>query len=253
VLRDGIAVALFFVLPRENGFGQGGEDTTMVQDRGAMLTGLGIGLGLMYFLDPERGRRRRALVRDQLAHGARITRNAAGATGRDMAHRASGTAAALRGRFRREPVDDAVLVERVRTRLGRSVSHPHAIKAEAHDGIVTLRGPILQHEMKPLLNAVESVADVRQVVNELEEHKEPGNIPSLQGGTTPSEPRVDILQRNWSPTTRLMAGSSGIGLAAYGASRRTIPGALLAAAGIGLVARAATNEFLFASGRETPE
>ena len=95
--------------------------------------------------------------------------------------------------------------------------------------------------MKPLLNAVESVADVRQVVNELDEHKEPGNIPSLQGGTTPSEPRVDILQRNWSPTTRVMAGSSGMALAAYGASRRTIPGALLAAAGVGLLARAATN------------
>lgn len=213
----------------------------MLQYRGAMLTGLGIGLGLMYFLDPERGRRRRALIRDQVAHGARITRDAAGATSRDVAHRASGTVAALRGRFRQGMVDDVVLVERVRARLGRALSHPHAIKVEAHDGIVTLRGPILQHEVKPLLNAIERVADVRQVVNELEEHKEPGNIPSLQGGTRPSEPRVDILQRNWSPTTRLMAGSSGIGLAAYGASRRTMPGALLAAAGIGLVARAATN------------
>jgi hypothetical protein len=30
------------------------ENMTMLQDRGAMLTGLGIGLGLMYFLDPER-------------------------------------------------------------------------------------------------------------------------------------------------------------------------------------------------------
>jgi uncharacterized membrane protein len=213
----------------------------MLQDRGAMLTGLGIGLGLMYFLDSERGRRRRALVRDRLAHGARITRDAAGATSRDVAHRVSGTAAALRGRFSRDLVEDPVLVDRVRARLGRSVSHPHAVDVAAHDGIVTLRGPILQHEVKPLLNAVEKVAGVRQVVNKLEEHKQPGNIPSLQGSSTPSEPRVDFLQRNWSPTTRVVAGSGGMALAAYGASRPTIPGALLAAAGIGLLARAVTN------------
>jgi uncharacterized membrane protein len=213
----------------------------MLQDRGAMLTGLGIGLGLMYFLDPERGRRRRALVRDQLAHGARITRDAAGATRRDMAHRAYATAAELRGRFSRGPVDDPMLVERVRARLGRRVSHPHGVDVAAHDGIVTLRGPILQHEVKPLLNAVERVAGVRQVVNVLEEHKEPGNIPSLQSGSTPSEPRVDILQRNWSPTTRVAAGSGGVALMAYGASRQTIPGAFLAVAGIGLLARAASN------------
>lgn len=106
---------------------------------------------------------------------------------------------------------------------------------------MTLRGPILQHEVKPLLNAVERVAGVRDVVNQLEEHKEPGNIPSLQGGSTPAEPQVDILQRNWSPTTRVMAGSSGMALAAYGARRQTIAGALVAAAGVGLLARAATN------------
>lgn len=63
----------------------------MLRDRAAILTGLGLGAGLMYFFDPERGRRRRALVRDQMAHGTRITRDAAGATSRDMAHRASGT------------------------------------------------------------------------------------------------------------------------------------------------------------------
>ena len=236
-----LRLRLLFVLPWANGFGQGEEDTTMLQDRGAMLTGLGIGFGLMYFLDPERGRRRRALVRDQVTHGARITRDAAGATRRDMSHRASGTVAALRGRFRQGTVDDAVLVEPVRTRMGRTLSHPHAVNVVAHDGVVTLRGPILQHEVKPLLKAVAKVAGVRDVVNELEEHKEAGDIPSLQGGSTPAEPQMDFLQRNWAPTTRVMAGTSGVALAAYGASRQTIPGALLAAAGVGLLARSATN------------
>ena len=213
----------------------------MLQDRGAMLTGLGLGASLMYFLDPERGRRRRALIRNQVAHAARLTGDAAGATSRDMAHRATGTVAAIRAKLSREQVDDQVLVERVRARLGRLVSHPHALDVFAADGAVTLRGPILQHEVNRLLNAVGRVAGVRDVLNELQEHKEPGNIPSLQGGSTPGEPQPDILQRNWSPTTRVMVGGSGIALATYGASRRTLAGVCVAAAGVGLLARAATN------------
>ena len=51
----------------------------MLQDRGAVLTGFGLDIGLMYFLDPERGRRRRTRVRDQVAQGTRITGDAAGA------------------------------------------------------------------------------------------------------------------------------------------------------------------------------
>jgi len=39
------------------------------------------------------------------------------------------------------PVDDDVLVERVRAHLGRAVSHPHAVDVGAADGVVTLRGP----------------------------------------------------------------------------------------------------------------
>lgn len=213
----------------------------MMQNRRAVLTGLGVGAGLMYLLDPERGRRRRALVRDQMAHAARLTGDAAGATGRDVAHRTSGTIAWLRGTFSRSPVDDHVLVERVRARLGRMTSHPRAIEVAADDGVVTLRGPILQHEVRRLLGAVTRVAGVRRVVSQLEEHKEPGSIPALQGGSTPPGQLPDILQRNWSPTTRVIVGAGGLALAGYGASRRTVPGTLASLAGMGLLARAATN------------
>jgi uncharacterized membrane protein len=216
------------------------EDAMMMRDRAGVLTGFGAGLGLMYFLDPERGRRRRALVRDQMAHAATVTTDAAGTIGRDVAHRTSGTAATLRGALRRGPADDEVIAERVRAQLGRVVSHPRVVTVTTADGIVTLRGPILRHEVDRLLRTVGRVAGVREVINELEEHKEADNVPSLQGGSTPP-PQPDILQRRWSPATRAVTGSSGIALATYGLSHRTIPGALAAAAGIGLLARAATN------------
>jgi osmotically-inducible protein OsmY len=213
----------------------------IIHNRGAMLAGLGVGAGLMYFLDPGRGARRRAAVRDRVTHAVNVAGDAAGATGRDLAHRASGAAARLRGTFAQEPVDDRVLVDRVRARLGRVVSHPHAIDVEASDGVVTLRGPILQAEVPQLLGTVERISGVREVVNNLEVHEQAGNIPALQGGTTPPGLRSAILPREWSPTARLVAGSLGFALTGYGASRRTVPGALLAATGIGLVARAVTN------------
>jgi uncharacterized membrane protein/osmotically-inducible protein OsmY len=213
----------------------------MLQERGALLTGLGVGVGLMYFLDPERGRRRRALIRDRLAHSAHISTEAMGATGRDVMHRATGAVSRVRGTFQRGPADDVVLIERVRAKLGRLVSHPHAIEVDAVDGVVTLRGPILQAEVPRLLSDVEHVRGVREVVNALDEHKEAGDVPSLQGGGTPPDIHPDIWQREWSPTTRLLVGSAGTALAGYGASRRDLPGTLLAASGLGLLARAATN------------
>ena len=213
----------------------------MLQSRGAALTGLGLGVGLMYLLDPERGRRRRALVRDKLAHTVNVTADAAGATGRDLAHRAAGTAARVRGSLRRRPVDDVVLIERVRAQLGRVVSHPHAIDVKVTDGRVTLSGPVLQAEVNQLLRAVERVDGVREVVNTLEEHNEPGNVPTLQGGSTPRPPRPDILQRQWAPATRLLIGTAGATATGYGAWRRDMPGAILSALGVALAARAATN------------
>ena len=213
----------------------------MVQDRAAILTSLGIGAGLMYFMDPERGRRRRALVRDQIAHAAHLSVDCMGATGRDVAHRATGTVARVRGNWRSGPADDVVLAERVRAKLGRFVSHPHAIHIDATDGCVTVRGPILKAEVKRLVRAIEHVRGVREVVNALEEHKEAANVPALQGGNAPPLSQSEIWQRDWSPTTRLLVGTSGAALAGYGAARRDLPGALVAATGVGLLARASTN------------
>ena len=92
-----------------------------------ILGGLCIGAALMYFLDPDRGRRRRHLVRDQLVHAGRVSGDAVDATSRDLRNRARGVAAAARGRLRPGEADDAVVAERVRSAIGRVVSHPGAV------------------------------------------------------------------------------------------------------------------------------
>jgi len=56
----------------------------------ALLAGFGGGLALMYFFDPDEGRRRRALLRDQLTKLTRISRETAEGTAKDVRNRAVG-------------------------------------------------------------------------------------------------------------------------------------------------------------------
>jgi uncharacterized membrane protein/osmotically-inducible protein OsmY len=209
--------------------------------RTQLLTGIGVGFGLMYLLDPERGARRRARVRDAAVNMTHTAADAADATSRDLKNRIVGSAAEVRARFTASDVDDQMLVERVRSKLGRVVSHPHAISVASDNGVVTVAGPILQAEVPRLLRTVEAVRGVRDVVNQLDEHTQAGDVPSLQGGRTPPGLRADIFQRQWAPATRIIVGAGGAVLAAIGAHRRDVPGSLLMAGGIGLLARAGTN------------
>src|SRR5262245_43035433 len=101
-----------------------------------LLSGLGIGAGLLYLLDPRLGRRRRAMALGKAAHALRAGAGAVGRASRDLAHRSRGLAAEAGARLHTEPVPDRVLEDRVRSKMGRFVSHPHAIEVLAEDGEV---------------------------------------------------------------------------------------------------------------------
>src|SRR5688572_3201826 len=100
----------------------------------SFLLGFACGAGLMYVFDPGGGRRRRALLRDQVTHAVRKTGDGLDAAARDAANRVSGKVVKARRRLRREKVPDAVLIERVRAELGHIVSNPRAIDVEARNG-----------------------------------------------------------------------------------------------------------------------
>ena len=61
-----------------------------------ILASFGLGAGLMYFFDPQAGRRRRALVRDQYDHMCRRLEEAQRVVVRDASHRAIGLMAQAR-------------------------------------------------------------------------------------------------------------------------------------------------------------
>jgi hypothetical protein len=116
-----------------------------MSERTAFVFGAGLGAGFMYVLDPQGGRRRRALARDQVAHLARKSDDALDATMRDMGNRARGIVAEVRTFFAAdEDVPDAVLEERVRAALGQCCAHPAAIEVTASDGRVSAPRPCVR-------------------------------------------------------------------------------------------------------------
>jgi uncharacterized membrane protein len=207
------------------------------------IAAIGIGAALMYFFDPNRGARRRALVRDKTVHLLNKTVEAADTTRRDLTNRAQGLAAEARARFADGDADDVVLVARVRAEMGRVVSHPSAVLTTARDGRVTLSGPILADEADHLLSHARSVRGVREVVDRLERHESADHVPALQGGTARAHHmhEMGLLQANWSPATRLLVGAAGGALAIAGTERRDILGGALSLAGIALLSRSLTN------------
>ena len=106
-----------------------------------------------------------------------------------------------------------MLIERVRAKMGRIVSHPHAIQIGASNGRITLSGPILAHEAEPLLDAVRSVWGVNDIEDHLVVYDHPESIPALQGGGRRREMRPEILQEEWTPALRVAAILGGGALA----------------------------------------
>jgi hypothetical protein len=204
--------------------------------------GAALGAVAMYILDPDKGRRRRAIARGKARRVAADIGDFFGVAARDAANRMHG----LRARARRlighaSAPDDLLIIERVRARMGRIVSHPHAIQIGARDGRVTLSGPILAGEVRGLLDAVRSVRGVSDIDNYLVVHEHPGSISSLQGGVERQPPRPEILQENWTPSLRIAAVLAGSVLVLYGLRAGNSTGAALAAIGLTLTARGATN------------
>jgi hypothetical protein len=170
----------------------------------AFIAGVGLGASLTFVLDPDRGARRRALVRDKVARAVRETGRSFGERALDLKQRARGMAATLRPSQAPDSVSPELLTARVRAKLGRVVSHPRSIEVEVTDGVVRLAGPILTSERWPLLSAVASVPGVVRVDDQLEAHDEPGAIPGLQGNS-----RKARQQPAWAIT----AGLAAVGLA----------------------------------------
>jgi osmotically-inducible protein OsmY len=141
---------------------------------------MALGAGLMFMLDPNAGRRRRAVTRDKALSLSRRTARRAQALAQQAADRGRGAIAEARAADD-EWVDDQTLVARVRSEIGRVVSHPGSLHIDAVDGCVTMRGPIFVWEADAAVAAVENTRGVAMVDDQMTRHQQPGSVPGLQG------------------------------------------------------------------------
>jgi uncharacterized membrane protein len=199
----------------------------------AAAAGVAAGSLLMYFLDPDRGKRRRALVRDKAARASHDFSTLIDKAERDISNRAAGAWHGAKALFTDGSADPDVLVQRVRSRLGRAASHPHAIEVTAEGDAIVLHGTVSDREMDRLLRCARSVKGVQEVINRLKA------TPAAEANSHRAE-----AARRWAPSLRLGAGAAGGALLLYGTRRGGPRGLAANLAGSALLARAVSNHDL---------
>lgn len=201
------------------------------------LTGLGLGAGFMYFLDPHSGRRRRALLRDQCIHSIHEIETAIDIIGHDLSVRSARFTAEAKAMFSDNYAPDDVIEARIRSALGRVVSHPRALHVVVREGRAVLTGPILAQEVEHLLETVNTVRGVLAIENQLEIHQRSEHLPALQGGSTRHGMRHGTAGEHGSPTTKVLIGLAGGFLLAQAIQRRRMATLAASALCVGLTAR----------------
>ena len=139
----------------------------------SVLGAAGMGAGMMFFLDPARGKRRRALVRQKATSATTRMAGAAvtlGGLSRDLRNRTYGLLAETRNRFRSEDVGDDVLQARVRAKMGHCIHNADKVTVTADHGHVTLAGQVIATEAEALRACVAAVRGVKQLADNTEVH-----------------------------------------------------------------------------------
>ena len=160
----------------------------------SLLGGVGLGLALMYFMDPAQGRRRRSRVR----LGARdaVRAGGHGVTGGALALRQRGgeLASSAGRRIRREAPPDEVVLARVRAAILRLALHPGLVASHVDGGRVTLEGTVLAGERRRLVKAIRKARGVRRVADHLTEQSATGEA---EAAADPAPPRPRVTSRRW--------------------------------------------------------
>jgi hypothetical protein len=149
---------------------------------GAMfLAGCGVGAFSMYLLDPGRGVRRRAQIRDKFIRAGHVLADRADKQARNLANHVKGAIYEARAKLRSQRVPDEVLVERVRAQLGHVVSHPGSLNVRVDNGCVIVSGPVFAGELAKIQDRLQETRGVCDIDLQVTEHLDTEGIPGLQG------------------------------------------------------------------------
>ncbi|HEY3569524.1 MAG TPA: hypothetical protein VGP73_16445 [Thermoanaerobaculia bacterium] len=197
---------------------------------GSAGLGVGVGAGLMYLLDPEGGRGRRALARDKSLSALKQGSKAAAKTSRHLGNKTKGLVAETRSKLSKSDLADngQKLLKKVQKAVRVSVSYPSAIDPILEAGRVHLHGLVLASEVARLLAAIEAVEGINGVENRLELHESPGDLAAFRKGA-----------KRWvGPAARVLTGTTGSALALTALKNKNVA---LGALGLGLLAQGIAN------------
>ena len=206
-----------------------------------LLTSIGLGAGLMYFMDPQHGARRRTMVVDKANRFVNNIDESIDIAVEDARNRARGVLSEMTARLSDQGAPDWILEERVRSNLGRLMRHTRALDIRADGGRIYLSGPVLREDEDAIVKAAIRTRGVHGVENQLQVVDNPQDIPALQTSSTQHQTMMQQTQRNWSPATRLLSSVGGSLLTLYGLTRRGVAKPVLSTAGMVLTARGLTN------------
>lgn len=134
----------------------------------ALCGGVLLGGGLMYLLDPRTGNRRRAIAKDQVKSFVRRSTRQSLRTLRHLTNKMTGMLAEATNTIRSEGrSSDKKILDRVRSTLGRTIEHPHAVDIAVHEGRVILRGQLRPHEVGQVMSAVKKTPGVTSIDNQI--------------------------------------------------------------------------------------
>lgn len=151
------------------------------------LLGILSGVIAEYYFDQRSGARRRSILRDKILHWGRRSMSRFARQSRYLANRAYGkTIEYTNGRLAvADSVDDVVLVERIRAKVGRILSHPKMIRFDSQAGRIRISGYALTHEVPKLYRQILKVPGVRSIqannVIPVENEKRMSSIASPRG------------------------------------------------------------------------
>jgi hypothetical protein len=200
---------------------------------GSAGIGAGLGAGLMYLLDPQGGRGRRAVARDKSVSALKNGGKAAAKTSRHLGNKTKGLVSQAGSKLRRGDLmeDGEALLKKVRRQVRRAASHPLAVEVVVQEGNVILHGLVLASEVEGLLAAIRTIEGIAAIENQLEIHESAEDLAAYRNSA-----------KRWvGPATRVLTGGTGSALAYAGLKRKDPLGAALGAVGLGLLAHGLTN------------
>ncbi len=133
----------------------------------SVLFGGAVGAAIAYLFDPQMGAGRRSRLRDQAMAWARRGSEGLERRARYLASTAEGKVQAALAGGPGPPVDDAMLVDRIRSSaLGDAQIPAGEINVDVADGVATLRGELAEPDLiTEIAERVAAVPGVRAVTN----------------------------------------------------------------------------------------